>query len=75
MKIIQTLEIGDTTYIFTEDPEKDILEIQEKYNDENRDYYMGYELPVLEDFEFLGKKYKAITFWHDNEDVREIKFN
>lgn len=75
MKILQTLIIDDSTLIFTENPEQDIIEIQEKYKDENRDYYMGYELPILFDWEFLGNKYKAISFWHDNEDTRDIEFN
>lgn len=73
MKIIQTVVIVDTTYIFTENPEQDILKIKEIYNDENRTGYMGYEEPSLVDYEFLGNKYKAISFWHDNEDVRDIE--
>jgi len=72
MKIIQTLLIGDTTYIFTENPEEDIKQIQELYEDESRTEYMGYELPELVDYDFLGNKYKAISFWHDNEDPQEI---
>lgn len=73
MKIIQQIVIGDTTYIFTENPEQDIIEIQKMYQDENRTSYMGYELPELVDYEFLGNKYKAISFWHDNEDVGDIE--
>ena len=72
MKIIQQIVIGDTTYIFTDNPEVDIVEIQKMYKDENRTGYMGYELPILTDYEFLGNKYKAISFWHDNEDAQEI---
>ena len=72
MKIIQTIVIGDTTYIFTENPEQDIKDIQKLYQDENRTGYMGYELPILTDYEFLGNKYKAISFWHDNEDAEDI---
>lgn len=72
MKIIQRLEIGDTTYVFTENPEEDVKAIQELYENEDRDCYLGYELPVVTDFEFLGNKYKAISFWHDNEDAKEI---
>lgn len=34
---------------------------------------MGYEMPILTDFKFLGKKYPCISFWHDNEDVRDIE--
>lgn len=72
MEIKQRLVIDDTTLVFTENPEQDIVEIQKLYLDENRTGYMGYELPILVDFEFLGNNYKAISFWHDNEDVREI---
>lgn len=53
--------------------------IEEQKNDidrdENRDCYMGYELPKLVNYEFLGNKYKAISFWHDNEDIRPIELN
>ena len=73
MKIKQTIVDGKDTLIFTENPETDIKEIQKMYQDENRTGYMGYELPVLVDYEFLGQKYKAISFWHDNEDVRDIE--
>lgn len=73
MKILQELVIGDSTLIFTDNPDQDIEAIKAIYLDENRDGYMGYEVPVLTDFEFLGTKYKAISFWHDNEDVREIE--
>ena len=73
MKIIQQLTIDDSTYVFTENPEVDIVEVKRMYEDEDRENYMGYETPRLVDYEFLGKKYKAIWFWHDNEDPREIK--
>ncbi len=75
MKILQRLEIGKDTLIFTETPEIDIVDVQKMYEDENRENFMGYELPILVDWEFLGKKYKAISFWHDNEDIREIELN
>jgi len=73
MKILQTLVIGKDTLIFTENPEQDIIKIKELYNDENRTGYMGYEEPHLIDWEFLGNKYKAISFWHDNEDISDIE--
>ena len=73
MKILQTLVIGKDTLIFTENPEQDIIKITELYNDENRTGYMGYEEPILIDWQFLGNKYKAISFWHDNEDIRDIE--
>ena len=73
MKILQTLVIGKNTLIFTENPGQDIVKIKELYNDENRTGYMGYEEPILVDWEFLGNKYKAIRFWHDNEDISDIE--
>jgi hypothetical protein len=75
MKVIQTIVIGDSTYIFTENPEQDIKQIQALYQDDERTAYMGYELPELVDYEFLGNKYKAISFWHDNEDPKDIEIN
>lgn len=72
MKILQTLVIGKDTLIFTENPEQDIVKIKELYKDENRTGYMGYEEPSLVEWEFLGNKYKAISFWHDNEDISDI---
>ena len=74
MKILQKLVIDDSTLIFTENPDEDVKIIEKVYLDENRDCYMGYELPQVKDFDFLGNKYKAISFWHDNEDIREIEF-
>jgi len=73
MKILQTLVIDDTTYLFTENPGHDIEAIQALYHDENRDGYMGFETPLLTEFEFLGTEYKCISFWHDNEDPRPIE--
>lgn len=72
MKILQELVIRDSTLIFTENPEQDIHEIVRQYEDENRVGYMGYETPELTTFKFLGKEYPCVSFWHDNEDVREI---
>jgi hypothetical protein len=75
MRILQELVIEDSTLIFTEEPEKDIIEIQKQYEDEDRIGYMGYETPILTTFKFLGKEYPCISFWHDNEDVRDIDLN
>lgn len=73
MKILQRLVIDDSTLIFTENPQEDVKEVQKLYEDENRDCFLGYELPILTDFTFLGKDYPCISFWHDNEDVKEIE--
>lgn len=73
MKILETLTIDDTTYLFIENPEEHIKKIKEDYLDDERSNYMGYKLPEIVDFKFMGNTYKAITFWHDNEDPRDIK--
>ena len=75
MKILQQLVQDDSTLIFTENPKEDIKKVIELYNSDDRNGYMGYEEPILIDFEFLGNKYKAISFWHDNEDVRDIELS
>ena len=73
MRIRQRITIGDITYIFTENPEKDVIGLKKMYEDEERTNFMGYETPEIADFNFLGKNYKAISFWHDNEDIEEIE--
>ena len=75
MKELQRLVIDKTTLIFTENPDEDIKAIQTLYEDEERDCFLGYELPSVEDFKFLGKNYKAISFWHDNEDIEKIEID
>lgn len=75
MKILQELVVRDITLIFTENPQKDIVQIIKQYNDENRTGYMGYDTPQLTKFKFLGKEYLCISFWHDNEDIRDIDLN
>lgn len=67
--------VGKNTLVFTETPEIDILIVQNLYEDEDRDCFLGYELPQIVDFSFLGKTYKAISFWHDNEDIEEIELD
>lgn len=75
MKILQTLVVDDCTYVFTDNPEQDIEKIKELYSDEERNGYMGYDTPELVEYTFLGNKHKAILFWHDNEDVRDIELS
>ena len=71
MKVLETLVIDNSTLIFTDNPEKDIVSVQKLYESDDRGY-MGYELPELVDYRFMGNEYKAISFWHDNEDVEDI---
>ena len=73
---IKQIIINDTTvYIFTDEPEKDVVALQEAYK--NRDgvefeFPLGYETPELTEYTFLGGKYKCISLWFDNEDVPEF---
>jgi hypothetical protein len=71
MKVLEILVIDGSTLIFTDNPERDIMSVQRLYLSGDMSY-LGYELPSLVEFKFMGKTYKAISFWHDNEDVRDI---
>jgi len=69
-------------YIFTDNPEKDILEFQEAYKCEEScgtfdDFpcCLGYTEPELMEYTFLGNKYKCIGLWFDNEDVPDFYIN
>lgn len=75
MKIKQIITAGTTVFVFTENPEQDILELVKMY--ENRDeikpeFPLGYEIPILTEYSFLGNKYKCISLWFDNEDVPDF---
>jgi len=76
MKIIQIIINKTTIYIFTENPEEDIKKFQEEYtNDDSNSelgFPLGYELPELTEYAFLGNKYKCISLWFDNEDVPDF---
>ena len=71
MDIKQIIIEKSTIYVFTDNPEKDILEVKEAYNDDNigEPFPLGYEEPELIEYEFLGNKYKCIGLWFDNEDI------
>jgi hypothetical protein len=45
--------------------------------DVNKGFQLGYCIPVLEDYIFMGNKYKCITLWYDNVDIPDclIYFN
>jgi len=78
MEILQKIVKGTTVFIFTKEPEKDIIELKKQY--ENRDNIkpdleLGYDVPELTEYEFLGNKYKCIMIWFDNEDVPEFWLN
>jgi len=72
MVIKQVITQDDVVFLFTDNPEKDIITLVEQYN--NRDGIessipLGYKTPELTDYTFLGNKYKCILLWFDNEDI------
>jgi hypothetical protein len=72
MVIKQVITQDDVVFLFTDNPEKDIITLVEQYN--NRDCVessipLGYETPELTDYTFWGNKYKCILLWFDNEDI------
>lgn len=77
-KIKQVIIDNTTVYLFTEDPEKDILSLKEDYDNQDNnepDFPLGYETPELTEYSFLGNKYKCILLWFDNEDVPNFFLN
>lgn len=71
-KIKQIIINGDSVLVFTDEPEKDVLILREEY--EKRDdiepsFPLGYEIPCLTEYTFLGEKHKCISLWFDNEDI------
>lgn len=76
MRIKQIIVSGTTVYVFTDNPEKDILKFQELYTNDDATsslgFPLGYEEPRLTEYRFLGVNYKCISLWFDNEDVPEF---
>jgi len=77
-KIKQVIIHKTTVYLFTENPQEDIKEFVSAY--ENRDdgqseIELGYEIPILSEYTFLGNKHKCILLWFDNEDVPDFFIN
>lgn len=77
-KIKQVIIKGTSVYLFTDEPEKDILLLKDAY--EKRDevefeFPLGYEKPEVTEYTFLGKEYKCISLWFDNEDVPDFFTN
>ena len=79
MIIKQIITNGTTVYIFTENPEEDIIKFREKYSNDdsisNLGFPLGYEEPELTEYTFLGNKYKCIGLWFDNEDIPDVLLN
>lgn len=72
MKIKQIIVDNGLALIFTENPAEDILELKKAYenrNEKNYKFPLGYEEPEIQSYEFLGKEYRCISLWFDNEDI------
>jgi len=77
-RIKQIIVNDDIVYLFTEEPEKDIEILKkayEKRDEEEYEFPLGYEIPELSEYEFLGTKNKCISLWFDNEDIPEFFTN
>lgn len=75
--IKQSITKDETVYIFTDNPQEDIKIFQKAYKDQDEldkesEIPLGYEMPSLFKFNFLGKEYPCIGLWFDNEDIPEI---
>jgi len=76
MDIKQIIVKKTIVYIFTENPEQDIVKIQKAYQEEEKfDFPLGYEMPILTSYSFLGNKYRCISLWFDNEDVPDFFYD
>lgn len=79
MKIKHIIIKKTTVFLFTENPEEDIKQFQEAFNNDDSDselgFPLGYESPELTDYSFLGNKYKCISLWFDNEDIPDFFYN
>ena len=77
-KLKQVIIAGTTVYLFTDDIETDFLTLKEAYekrDDIDFEFPLGYETPELTEYSFMGKKYKCISLWFDNEDVPDFFIN
>ena len=73
-KIKQVIISDRNVYLFTDNPKKDITEFEVSYeNEEDLDgMELGYEIPMLTKYKFLGKEHECISLWFDNEDVPDF---
>ena len=73
-KIKQVIVEDRNVYLFTDNPKEDIAEFQRSY--EKEEYLdgmpLGYEIPLLTTYRFLGKEHECISLWFDNEDVPDF---
>jgi len=70
MKIKQVIIDNNLVFIFTDNPRYDIEELEKAYESEKDfEFPLGYEIPELSRYTFLGKQYECISLWFDNEDI------
>ena len=75
LNIKQIIIERTTVFIFTDNPERDILKLKKAYDDRcdiEFKFPLGYEEPVLVKYTFLEKEYPCISLWFDNEDVPDV---
>lgn len=73
-KIKQVIINDDIVYLFTDNPKEDIKEFVKAYKaqdelDEEAEIPLGYEVPELTKYKFLGTDHECISLWFDNEDI------
>jgi len=67
MQILDIKREDDLLYIFTKNIEEDIKIFKKRYKDEDNVIHLWYEMPSIQDYTFLWKKYKCISLWYDYE--------
>lgn len=67
MKILHTILEWDNLYIFTDNPNIDILYFIDRYETWLSQIPIWYETPKLEKYKFLQNEYDCISLWFDNE--------
>ena len=67
MKILQTILEDSNLYIFTDNPEVDILYFIDRYESWLSQIHIWYETPKLEKYKFLWNEYYCISLWFDSE--------
>ena len=72
MKILQTILEDRTLYVFTDNPDSDIILFHDRYETWESKIHLWYEEPRLYNYKFLWKLYPCIALWYDNEEDMAI---
>lgn len=76
MKIKQVIVDDRSVYVFTDNPVQDVKEYIKNYEDDDyREMELGYEIPQLHKYIFLGEEYPCISLWFDNDAVPDFYIN